>query len=272
MKTCLFAVLFVAVVLVGCQGDKKEKAYLPRTLAAGEDFNSYAKNDETPFSVLKLTDADGLGPAAEEPEELFTIKFRDTIVMIQPDEADKGNVKDKFSLAQFVNTQKTSLLVQIADSSDLVAPYYLLTLKNDQLEVVNLYRPSTGKRDVEVTKGKIRVGSSGYLINNDYFITNVNAKVYPIKRQNPEERIQGEYFMNSPDKKTFVFLMADAFYEVHYPTNETFTLPFNSAPSNKSALYAWVQANFSWQKDDKGISFLKQNVDDNRIIDIKEFK
>jgi len=272
MKTSLFAVLFVAVVLVGCQEDKKEKAYVPRVLAAGEDFNSYAKNDETPFTLLKLTDEAGLDPAAEEPEELFTIKFRDTTVMIQPDAADKGNVKGTFSLAQFVNTQKTSLLVQIADSSNLVAPYYLLILKNNQLEVVNLYRPSTGKNDVEVTKGMVRVGSSGYLINNDYFITNVNAKVYPIKRENPEERIQGDYFMNSPDKKTFVFMLADAFYEVHYPTNETFTLQFKGAPSNKSALFAWVQSNFSWQKNSNGISFLKQNGNDNRIVDIKEFK
>ncbi|MEJ5963154.1 hypothetical protein [Pedobacter immunditicola] len=272
MKTSLFALLFVAVVLVGCQDGEKEKTYLPRTLVAGEDFNSYAKNDETPFTVLKLTDADALVPAGEGPEEIFTVKFRDTTVQVQPDEADKGNVKHRFSLAQFVNTQKTSLLVQIADSSNLVAPYYLLTLKNDQVEVVNLYRPSKGESDVEITKGMVRVGSSGYLINNDYFITNVNAKIYPLKRQNPEERIQGEYFMNSPDKKTFVFLMADAFYEVHYPTNETFIVPFNGAPSNKSALYAWVQSNFSWQKNNKGISFLKQNADDNRIIDIKEFK
>ena len=272
MKKRLFAVLFVAVVLMGCQDDKKEKTYLPRTLTAGEDFNSYAKNDETPFTLFKLTDAEVSGPAGEEPQEIFTVKFRDTAVMIQPDQADKVNVKGRFSLAKFVNTQKTSLLVQIADSSGLVAPYYLLTLKNDQLEAVNLYRPSTGESDLEVTKGMVRVGSSGYLINNDYFITNVNAKVYPIKRENPEERIQGEYFMNSPDKKTFVFIMADAFYQVHYLTNETFTFPLNGAPSNKSALFAWVQSNFSWQKNNKGISFLKQNVDDNRIIDIKEFK
>jgi len=272
MKTCLFALLFVAVILVGCQEDKKEKAYLPRTLAAGEDFNSYAKKDETPFTVLKLVNEDGLGAGGEGPEALFTVKFRDTTVQIQTDIADKQSVKGRFSLAQFVNTQKTSLLVQIADSSNFVAPYYLLTLKNDQLEVVNLYRPSKGTNDVEVTKGMVRVGSSGYLINNDYFITNVNAKVYPIKRQNPEERIQGEYFMNSPDKKTFVFLMAGAFYEVHYPTNETFTLSFNRAPSNKAALFAWVQSDFSWQKNNQGISFLKKNDDDNRIVDIKEFK
>jgi hypothetical protein len=272
MKTHLCAVLLSAVVLFGCQDGENEKVYQPRTLVAGEDFNAYAKNDETPFTVLKVLEEETAPNTGKAPEEIFTVKFRDTTVNIQPDEADKNNVLNKFSVAQFVNTQKTSLLVQIADSSGLIGPFYLLTLKNNQLEIINLYRPSTGKNDLEVTKGMVKVGSSGYLINNDYFITNVNAKVYPIKRQKPEERIQGEYFVNSPDKKTFVFMMADAFYEVHYPTNETFTLPFNRAPSNKSALFAWVQSNFSWEKNNKGISFLKQNGDNNRIVDIKEFK
>ncbi len=262
-----------AVILLGCEADKPEKVYQPRALVANEDFNSYAKNDESPFTVLKLVD-DGTATKADvsEKEDVLTVKFRDTTVQIQPDAADKNNVIGKFAVAQFLNTQKTSLLVQGADNSGLIAPFYLLTLKNNGLDVVSLYRPSKGKGDVKVTKGMISVGRAGYLVNNDFFITNVNAKVYPIKRQNPDERIQGEYFLNSADKKTFVFLLDDVFYQVHYPSNETFTLPFNNAPSTKAALYPWVQANFNWQKNSKGISFLKQNQDDDRIVDIKEFK
>ena len=268
----LIMLCFVAVLL-GCKADKPEKVYHPRALVAGEDFNTYAKNDETPLAVFKQVEDGTIKKVADtEANNILTVKFRDTIVQIQPDPADKGNVIDKFAVAQFLNTQKTSLLVQGADSSGLIAPFYLLSLKNNQLDVVSLYRPSKGKRDVKLTKGMIAVGRSGYLINNDYFVTYVNAKVYTIKRQNPDERIQGEYFINSADKKTFVFLMDDAFYQVHYPSNETFTQPFKQAPSSKSALFSWVQANFSWQKNDKGISFLKQNQDSDRIVDIREFK
>ena len=273
MKTGFFTLLLL-VVLMGCQDGKVEQVYQPRALIAGEDFNSYAKEGDQPFTVLKLTEGEPIATAdGKEIPEVFTVKFRDTTVKIQSNAADEKTATDKFAVAQFVNTQKTTLLVQIADATGLIAPFYLVSLKNNQLEVVNLYRPSTGKQDVAVTKGMVKVGNSGYLINNDYFVTNVNAKVYPVKRQNPEERIQGEFFIKSSDKQTLVFLMEDSFYEVHYPTGETYTLPFPSnAPKTKSALYPWIQANFSWQKNNKGISFLKKNEDDDKIVDISEFK
>jgi hypothetical protein len=260
MKTSFCALLLI-VVLFGCQKATNEKVFVPRTIIAGEDFNTYAKDNETPFTVLTT---------ATDNKETFTIKYRDSLVKIQPNAQDQSNVVGKFSLAQFVNTQKTCLLVQLADSTGLIAPFYLITLKNNQPEVVHLYRPSKGKLDKEITKGMTRVGSTGYLINNDYFITNVNAKVYTIKRQNPEERIQGDFLIKSADKQTFVFLLADAFYQVHYPSNETFTLPISVAvPSSNASLYAWVQANYSWQKNNKGISFLKENKDNNHVVDMR---
>lgn len=271
MKARFYAVLFIAG-LFGCQQGQMEKVYHPRALTANDDFNTYPKQNDVPFTVLKPVVNEEQKTGSVKPE-LFSVKFRDTIVSIQINEADKNAVVDKFTLAQFVNTQKTCLLVQIADQSGLVAPFYLLTLKNDQIEVISLYRPSTGKQDREMTKGMIRVSSTGYLINNDFFVTNVNAKVYPIKRQNQKERIQGEFFLKSADKHTLVFLLSDSFYEVHYPTGETFTQPFTAGvPTNKGRLYSWVQSNFSWQKNGKGISFLKANMDNDRIIDISEFK
>ncbi len=249
--------LLLLIVLSACQSNQMEKAYQPRALVAGEDFNIYTKSAENAFTILK-TVADANSKSSDK--DVFTVKFRDTTIQILPDEVDKKLVKDKFSLAQFVNTQKTCLLVQLADESGLVAPYYLITLKNDQPEVVKLYRPSTGKKDRIITKGLYRVGNTGYLINNDYFITNVNAKVFPIKRQKPEERIQGEFFMQSADKKTFVFLMDSSFYQVHYGSGETSTVSISTEiPEAKPALYAWVQANLSWKLNSKGMSFLQQN-------------
>jgi len=273
MKTC-FCALFILTVLIGCRNGKTEKIYLPRNLTVGEDFNTYTKDNNIPFTVLKAIATEKPAKSADqESVNVYSIKFRDTTIRIQPNEADKDMVVDKFAVAQFVNTQKTCLLVQLSDNTGLIAPFYLLTLKNNQLEVVKLYRASTGKQDKEVTKGMFSLGNSGYLINNDYFITNVNAKVYTIKRQKPDERIQGEFFLKSADKQTLVFLLTDSFYEVHYPSGETFTLPFPAAlPNNKSALYSWIQTNFSWQKNNKGISFLMENKDNDRIVDIKEFK
>lgn len=261
-------------VLIGCQNGKTEKIYLARNLVTGEDFNTYTKENDNPFTVLKaIATKKPKKSTDQEFAEVYSVKFRDTTIRIQPNKADKDMVVDKFALAQFVNTQKTCLLVQLSDNSGLIAPFYLLTLKNDQLEVVKLYRASTGKQDKKVTKGMFRVGNAGYLINNDYFITNVNAKVYTIKRERPEERIQGEFFLKSADKQTLVFLLMDSFYEVHYPSGETFTLPFPvGVPNNKSALYSWIQTNFSWQKNNKGIYFLMENKGNDRIVDIKEFK
>jgi hypothetical protein len=263
-----FLALVLLIILSGCQNNKLEKAYQPRALVAGEDFNTYIKANENPFTIMKVIDD---GTVSKDNKEIFTIKYRDTTVQIIPDEADKKTVVDKFSLATFVNTQKTCILVQLADQSGLIAPYYLVTLKNDQPEVVKLYRPSTGVNDRVVTKGLYRVGNSGYLINNDYFITNVNAKVFPIKRQKADERIQGEFFIQSSDKKTLVFLMNDSFYEVHYPSGETLTVAFSAgAPQTKRALYAWVQANFIWKKNERGISFLKENDQNaDKIFDMR---
>lgn len=267
MKTRI-CIALLAMVLFGCNTGPEKKIYQPRAIVKGEDFNTYGKTDVSPLAVF--TSGDSVNPGEKE---VFTVKFRDTAIAIQPSATDKDFVADKFSLAHFVNTQKTCLLVQLADSTGLVAPFYLITLKNDALEVVNLYRPSNGKLDTEITKGMLRVGSRGFLINNDFFVTNVKAKVYFIERQKADERIQGEFFMHSADKETFVFLLDQGFYQVHYPSAETFMQPFPSQPpSAKPQLYRWVQSNFTWQKNSKGNSFLKADADDNRIVDIKEFR
>jgi hypothetical protein len=267
MRTLLYALLF-SIIISGCQRDKLSKTLIPREISGNEDFNNYAENAENVLKVVKHEDQGGAGNG-DGTEELFAVKFRDTLLQIQTDKSDKNFVRDKFSLAEFVNTQKTALLVQLADSTGLVAPFYLITLKGSKPEVVSLYRASKGNNDIKVTKGMVRVGKSGYLINNDFFVTTVNARVYVLPRQNPEERIQGAFFLKSDDKNTFVFLVPGAFYEVHYPTGDVFTQPLpKQAPKEISSVYKWVQDNFAWEKNAKGISFFKE-VDQNKVIDMR---
>lgn len=272
MRSLLYALLFF-VVLSGCQQKENGQTYVPRPLSANEDFNQFPKDKTNQLAIFQLGDSAIKKQADRIPKELYHIKFADTPVSIQLNAADKKSVASQFSFAEFLNTQKTALLVQVADTTGLVAPFYILTINNDKLEVVSIYRASSGADDSRYAKGAIRVGRSGYVVNNDYFITTVKAKVYPLTRLKEEERIPGIFFVNSPDKETVVFMMPSSLYEVHYPSGKTFTQPLSGKiPTVSADLLKWIQDSYSWQRNESGISFLKKNVDDNRIIDIKDFK
>lgn len=274
MKPKLLLLLLFPVILSSCQKKEKTKTYVSRALAATEDFNQYqGPGEAVALTIVKTDSTVNTSKDGSVPQDRFSIKFRDTTVSIQNHLSDKNPVASQFSVAEFLNTQKTTILVQGADSSGLVAPFYLISLKNNKLDIVSLYRASNGKEDQKFTRGLNKVGRSGYMINNDFFITTVNAKVYTLKRQIPEERIQGLYFVTSSDRNTLVFMGASALYEVHYPTGSVFTQPLPSkVPKEQGSVYAWIQNNFSWQKNAQGISFLKADKDDNRIVDIREFK
>lgn len=268
MKNVLFA-LILSVVLFSCQQSQPTSAtYTPRVLTTYEKFNGDHEGTDSVFTILI---SKGEASTSEVKEE-FKVKFKDTVVNIQINKADPNSATDRFSFAQFINTQKTTLLVQIADDSGLAAPCYLLALKNGKLDVVSLYRPSTGKQDTQFTTGLNKLGRAGYIINNDFFITNVNAQVYPIKRQNPEERIQGAFILNSPDKSTLVFLTPKSLYQVHYPSDEVYNEQLSKpAPQSATDINDWIKNNFRWEKNKKGIAFLKFS-DSDRIVDIKEFQ
>jgi hypothetical protein len=268
MKNTLFA-LILSVVLFSCQQNEPTTAtYTPRVLTAYEKFNGDHEGADSVFTILLSKNE----ASTSEVKEEFKIKYKDTLVKIQINKADPNSATDKFSFAQFINTQKTTLLVQIADNSGLAAPCYLLALKDGKLDVVSLYRPSTGKEDTKFTAGLNKLGRAGYIVNNDFYITNVNAQVYPIKRQNPDERIQGAFILNSPDKFTLVFLTPKSLYQVHYPSDEVYNASLSKpAPQSAADMNDWVKNNFIWEKNKKGISFLKFN-DSDRIVDIKEFQ
>lgn len=268
MKNKLYALIF-SVLIFGCQAKKSERILTPRAISSNEDFNFYPDAKDNTLAVVKYAGA-GVGPEVKDGKEVFEVKWGDTLIRIQPDPSDGKFIRDKFSTAEFVNTQKTALLVQVADSANRVGPIFLITLKDNKPEVASLYRASKGAKDIRYTKGIVRVGNSGYLINNDYFVTTVNAKVYQIPRQNPEERIQGDFFVKSRDKTTFVFLVKGAFYQVNYPTGDVYTEPLpKSAPNDLGNVYKWVQENFAWVKNAKGISFFKQ-IDQNKVVDMRK--
>jgi hypothetical protein len=268
MRNKLYA-LVLSVVVFGCQSKKLEKILIPRTITTNEDFNFYSENKENILAVVKYEPESGKNLGKQEKES-FGVKLGDTLIRIQPDPKDKNLVIDKFAEAEFMNTQKTAILVQAADSTGLIGPNFLITLKDNKPEVVSLYRASTGANDLRYTKGMIRVGSSGYLVNNDFFVTTVNAKVYLIPRQHPQERIQGDFFLKSGDKSTFVFWVPGSFYQVNYPTGDVYTEPLPKlAPKELSNVYKWVQDNYAWVKNAKGISFFKQ-IDHNKVIDMRK--
>ena len=268
MKFKFFA-LSIIICFCACKNNPKEQSFVPRALTGNEDFNHYPERPEDIFKVILASPGEQSDPKAKES---FQVKYNDTLIRIQPDEKDKSFLKDRFSLAEAVNTQKTAVLVQLEGSLKTEAPFFLLSAKSGKVDVVSLYRASNGAEDEAFTNGMIRIGKSGYLINNDVVVTTVNARVYQIPRQQENERIQGKFFMHSKDKKTLVFLTRDSFYQVHYPTGSVYSasLP-KKAPKDIANIYKWIHNNYSWKKNGKGIEFL-QYVDDNVIVDISEFK
>ena len=268
MKRALYA-LALSITFFSCQQKEITKTYIPRILTANEKFNDPQELMDSAFSIVRIVDEKRAG-TIEDPKEWFSIKRGDTTVRVQMNPTDTASATADFANAVYINTQKTTILAQIKDESGLTAPFFLITLKDGITEAVQLYRPSKGGPD-EKAMGLYRVGRDGYLINQDFFVTNVNAKVYLMKRQNPDQRINGQFFMMSPDKETIVFMMPDAkLYQIHYSTGETHSEPLGISPDDEG-LYTHVQTGFSWTKTKRGISFLKKN-DDNRIVDISEFK
>ncbi|WP_316840343.1 hypothetical protein [Pedobacter gandavensis] len=264
MKKSLLALSLVAIIF-GCSKDEeKTKNYVPRVLAKNEAFNEYSEKKSDSLSIYKLN--------KPEQEEWLTVKFRDSTVSIQTDPKDPKKTTPHFTFAEFINTQKTSLLVQIADETTIVAPVYIISLKDGGLEVISLDRPTQPGPGEKSGLGINRLGRTGHLINNDFFITGVTAKAYLLKRQAPEQRIAGKFLLLSPDRQTIVFATPKELYQVNFITDQTLKQAFpGDLPSELPAIYSWVQNNYSFQKDKQGVSFLKKN-DNDRIVDISEFK
>lgn len=262
MKITLYA-CFLSIVLFGCGGNS-DKTYKARPIGASEDFNVFTKSKKDIITIVK-TDSGTLAYA-----DRFALNHKDTTITIE--DASNAPAK-KFLGASYINTQKTAVLVQVANGSGKKAPFYIVYIHNGQTEVVSLNKPSKGADDGKYTNGLEELTRTSLLINNDYFINTVNSRVYPVKRQNDAERIQGKFFMYSGDKTTLVFLTANALYQVNVANGETFTLPLPAELTGEpETLISNIQRDYSWVPSANGTPFLKKNADDNRIVDIKEFK
>lgn len=265
----LFCALAVSALFASCQSTQNTKTYLPRPISANEKFNDPQPELDSAFKVVQITDDKRAG-TPEDPKTWFQVKRGDTTIRIQANPSDSSSGVIDFKDVTFVNTQRTCMIAQLKDSSGLTAPFYLIAFKDGKVDVVSLYRASKGSQDDELM-GLTRIGRDGYVVNHDFFITNVNAKLYFIKRPNENERIKGQFIVKSPDKQTLVFLMPSSdLYQVNYITNDTYSVPLGIR-TNMEGVYAHIQTKFRWDKDKRGVQFLKPGNDD-RIVDISEFK
>ncbi|MCX2431277.1 hypothetical protein [Pedobacter sp. GR22-10] len=261
MKTTAFAIL-LSISLFACKQSKLEQTYVPKAYT-NEDFNEFPKVKNEILNIVTVE------PSKPEDRETFTIQFKDTTIAIQDKPKPLAN---QFKQARFINTQKTAALVQVEDGSGLVSPFYVISLKDGKVGVTSLYKASAGKSDKKYTKGIEEMSLSNIIVNNDFTIALVNGKIYPIKRQNESERIQGDFLFNSSDKQTLVFLTGNALYQVNYRTGETATLKLPANVMQSGNVANEIRKGYSWATNAKGASFLKQNPDDDRIVDISEFK
>lgn len=267
MRNLVYA-LALTVFLFSCSS-KHESVIIPRVLTDTERFNSYQEGDA--LFIMKYGTEDRIKDDKNAEGE-FNIKFRDTTIFIQTNPSDPAAKTDKFSFAQYVNTQKTTILAQAAGKEGEIAPVYLINLNENKVEVISLSRPSKGAKDKEYTQGLVKVGKTGFIINNDFFVTNVNAKAYVLKRQNPDERIQGVYFNLSQDKQTLVFLTANSLYQIHYATDKANTQVLPADKSTTPDIAAvYIASNYKWVVENN-IAFLKKTGDNNKIVDISSFK
>jgi len=256
-----FVAFFLSVALMACKQEKLEKTYEPRALKTGERFNEFPK---VKGDALKIVRVD----SGKKEGDLFVLKFKDTAIFVQDSPKPLAN---KFFQPRFLNSQKTAALVQVADGSGLVSPFYIISLKNESPEVIKLDRPSAGANDSKVTSGLQELSLSTVLVNNDFIITLINGQVYPVKRQNDAERIQGKFLFNSSDKKTLVFATSNSLYQVNYITGETINLPASASTLNPATVASNVQQNYHFRQNSKGSLFLEKN-DEDKIVDISEFK
>ena len=249
-------------MLLSCGKTEKTQIYVPEIIKPKQNFNdSYSEKD----SILRFTRHDEAGGKAlgENPKTWYGVTFGDTVVKIQTVKSSPASARHKFLRGKFMNTQKTTLLVQVADTFGLQAKFYIIALKDHRLQVTELVRPA--RYENKNTIGLAYVGRDGLLINNDFFMTFVNAKLYFLKRQYDDERIEGQFFMKSDDKQTLVFLQPAALYQVNYSANQSTTTPLSVDP-RKPGLHLYIQENFVWKADSFGVSFLKQDKNELAVV------
>ncbi|RZK19470.1 MAG: hypothetical protein EOO86_07565 [Pedobacter sp.] len=261
MRNTLLA-LFLSATLFGCAG-KLEKTLTSKPFTNQDDFNEFPKYKD---KILTIEDVYDKNPDSSGG---FSVTLKDTALYIQD---GSKPIAHKFREARFVNSQKTAVLVQIEDGAGSLSPFYIITLKEGVPNAVALSLASNGKGDKDFAKGLQEITRTTLVVNNDFVVATVRGKVYPIKRKNPGEMIQGNFILYSADKTTLVFAAEKGLYQVNYLTGETLNLPVPASVLNSATMVNEIQQNYSWEKNNRGTLFLKENLDDDRIVDISEFK
>ena len=250
----LLTIVTVLLTCLGCTKEKTvERVYIPHIINPGEAFNDYPSEKDSSITFIMHQEKEGKQLGAN-PKVWYQVKFGDTVVKIQTNRQDPNYSNGKFIRGKFMNTQKTTLLAQIADDFGLKAKFYFISLRNHQLTVTELARQTAKEGNLD-NVGLIHLGGEGYLLNNDFLINPVNAKVYFLKREDPEKRIEGQYLMKSPDKGTLVFLRNSSLYQVNYQNDESTSVPFRIDPT-QPGLYMHIQENYVWKTKRPGLSFL----------------
>jgi len=255
MKKLLY---LLTIFLMGSCADHEtiEQVYIPHIINPGETFNDYPSEKDSSITFIMHREKEGKTLGAN-PKIWYQVKFGDTVVRIQTKKQDPNYSNGKFIQGRFMNTQKTTLLAQIADDLGFKAKFYFISLRNHQLTVTELKRQTEEEGNPDGI-GLIHLGGEGYLLNNDFLINPVNAKVYFLKRENPEKRIQGRYLMKSPDEGTLVFLRPSSLYQVNYQNDESYSVPFRIDPT-QPGLYMHIQENYIWKTKRPGLSFLLED-------------
>jgi len=261
MKISLFA-LFVSATLFSCNA-KPEKTLKSKEFTENDDFNQYPKSKD---KVLTIED---IVPGSADSVGSYAIKYKDTTLYVQ--NGSKPLVT-KFREARFINSQKTAVLVQVEDGAGIYAPFYVIGLNDGQTSAVSLSKPSSGKGDKDFAKGLQEITRTTLVVNNDFVVATVRGKVYPIKRKNSAELIQGNFILYSADKGTLVFALDKSLYQVNYISGETLEIPVEASLSQSGNMVNQIQQDYAWEKNARGTSFLKPKPDDNRVVDISEFK
>jgi hypothetical protein len=257
----LFSAILLSTVLFSCSTDVLERKLTPRDLKVNEEFNEIPNNKANVFSFVESRSNSKTG------KNEYFINYKDTLVSV---ELGEKQLLQRFVKPEFLNSQKTAVIVQASDSAGLASPFYILAANKGKLEAILLDRPFKNKRK---NTGLEKISRANFIINNDYLVTSINGKVYPIKRQIEDEPIKGKIFMLSKDGTTLVFLTNNSFYQYNYKTGESFNLPIPaSLVNNKESIFGIVQRDYTWADNKNGTPFLKERFDDNRIVDIKEFK
>lgn len=264
MKFPYLALVVLALFLFGCNTREEVfKTITPRLVKDKDIYDEELTGEKSPLSIYKI-EASG---AAADTETPFSIKLGDTTIALQSSE-NEGVRFHKFRFAKFLNDQETCVMVNCVDSTTQQHKFFLIVARGKNIEAIDLYRP-TDEASRKINNNENRIGGVATLYNNDIVLRRRDLKVFFLKRVSEMERIPGNFVLQSPDRQTLVFQQPpNKLYQVNYLSGATSTITVDrNQLEDPENFHTWIRTDFSWKKDKKGNTFLKQN-DNNEIVEM----